>query len=165
MNDLSERALKGRTSDGFERLFDMLEALEPEHLELPVAGGWTVSGLLAHLAFWDCWVVARWDRFEQRGRFDDLPDGIDDLVNAAAMPEWLALPPARSLELLRRAAAEVTRRIESLPSDAVRAASQSGRPAMVDRTLHWHPHLDEISRALSGELPGASPGLPPDPSG
>ena len=153
MANVEARRLVGRTSDGFELLFDALDALDERAFTLELSGGWTVSSVLAHLAFWDRWVETRWDLFEQSGRFDDLPDYILDLVNAAAMPGWLAVPGGSALAIARSAAASVTSTIERLSNEAIRAAVDTGRPAMVDRTVHWRPHLEEIETAIAAAQP------------
>jgi len=49
-----------------------------------------------------------------------------------------------TVRLCLDAATSVTRFIEGLPPQQITAALQTGRLAMVNRTLHWHPHLDEL---------------------
>lgn len=162
MTDTANRALVARTTDGFERLFDFLDAIDQNLFAVPLDGGWTVSAVLAHLAFWDRWVEERWRRYATLGRFDDLPDDIDDLANAAARDAWLAVPAQAALAMARQAAATVTSRIESLPLEAVRAAVDSNREALVDRTRHWRPHLDDIRRAVSSDSAARAQEPPPD---
>jgi hypothetical protein len=45
------------------------------------------------------------------------------------------------------AAASVTRTIQRLSPGHILAAVETGRLALVDRTVHWYPHVDEISSA------------------
>lgn len=117
-------------------------------LRRPLADGWTVAAL-AHLAFWDGWVGARWDRYDRDGAIEDLLDGILDLANAAGLPGWLAIEP-RAAALALAAAEAVDRRIVALPPEAVAHGPATGRPAIVDRSPHRGPHLDQIERALAG---------------
>lgn len=42
------------------------------------------------------------------------------------------------------AAESLTKLIEHLPSNAVADAVATGRSAMVDRSVHWDPHLGEM---------------------
>lgn len=105
--------------------------------------------IMAHLAFWDHWVEARWNHFSRTGSFHDLPDDITDLVNEAAMAEWHALPPKETVRLCLDTSISVTHRIERLSSQHITAAVDSGRLAMVNRTLHWYPHLGEIAAVSS----------------
>ena len=135
------------TVHGLRRMQTLVTSLSDDSLHRVLANGWTVAATLAHLAFWDHWVEARWDHFSRTGSFHDLPDDIADLVNEAAMAEWHALPPRETVRLCLDAAVSVTHRIERLSSPHISAAVETGRLAMVDRTLHWYPHVDEIDRA------------------
>ncbi len=87
--------------------------------------------------------------FERAGAFDDLPDDITDLINETAEPLWLTVPGALARELALVSAERISRRIQALDSQAIDAALKTGRPTMLDRTRHWHPHLTEIRSALS----------------
>lgn len=131
-----------------ERLRALVVRLDDEDLTRPLDGGWTVAAALAHLAFWDRWVVARWERYDRDGAIETLPDGVLDLANAAGLPQWLALAPRRAAELALAAAEEGDRRIAALVPAAVEHALTTGRPAMLDRALHRDPHLDDIERCL-----------------
>lgn len=138
-----------RNDQDRERLHGLVARLGDDVLRRPLAAGWTVAAL-AHLAFWDRWVAARWEHYDRTGTLEDLPDGIADLANAAALPLWLALPPREATALALAAAEETDCRIAALPAAAVAHALTTGRPVMVDRSLHRGPHLDEIERALAG---------------
>ncbi|HXZ99839.1 MAG TPA: hypothetical protein VEK76_05765 [Candidatus Binatia bacterium] len=113
-----------------------------------MSDGWTASAVFAHLAFWDRFVLARWDQYDSSGIIEDLPEGHLDLVNSAALPLWLALEAGVAISQAIEAATAVADRIAALSPDAVDYARRTGRPAMLDRTLHWSPHLDELSAAL-----------------
>ena len=135
------------TMHGLKRMQTFITSLSADSLHRVLGNGWTVAATLAHVAFWDHWVEARWTHFSRTGSFHDLPDDITDLVNEAAIAEWHALPPPEAVRLCLDAAISVTRRIECLSSQQIAAAVETGRLAMVDRTLHWYPHVDEIDRA------------------
>lgn len=137
------------TRQGLGRLRTLVTSLSTDSLSQVVGNGWTVAATLAHLAFWDQWVEARWNHFSRMGAFHDLPDDITDLVNEAATAEWHALSPRETVRLCLDAAISVTRRIEHLSPQHVTAAVDTGRLAMVNRTLHWYPHLDEIAAVSS----------------
>ena len=141
------------TTHGLRRMRALITSLSADSLYRVLANGWTVAGTLAHLAFWDHWVEARWNHFSRTNSFHDLPDDLPDLINEAATAQWHALPPRETVRLCLDAAVSVTRRIECLSSQHIGAAVETGRLAMVDRTLHWYPHLDKINRAtMNGEL-------------
>ena len=144
----TDRSFVERNAASRERLRRLTEAGD-EALRGKLADGWTVAATLAHLAFWDRWVLERWDRYARDGAFDDLPAVVTDLTNAAGLPGWLALEPARAAALALEAAEAVDRRIAALPAAAIADAVATGRPVMLDRSLHREAHLDEIERAAT----------------
>jgi hypothetical protein len=113
-----------------------------------LTGGWTPSAVFAHLAFWDRLVLARWDLYARDCVIETLPDTHTDLVNAAGLPLWLAVPREAAVAEAIEAARQVVDRIAALTSAAVEAALTTGRRAMLDRTFHWTSHLDELARVL-----------------
>jgi hypothetical protein len=132
------------------RLRQLIDRLDEEDWAQPLDDGWTVAVALAHLAFWDRWAIARWDQYERDGAIEWMPDVVNDLANAAALPQWLALAPRQVAELALAAAEAVDRRIEVLAPEAIAHAIATGRRVMVDRSLHRDPHLDEIERRFAG---------------
>jgi hypothetical protein len=137
------------TVNGLSRIETVVRSLGEDSLRQMLDSGWTVAATLAHLAFWDRWVEARWSHFLRTGAFHDLPDDITDLVNEAAKPGWHAVPPGETVRLCLDAAVSVTRTIQGLSSANILAAVETGRLALIDRTMHWYPHVDEIN-AKSG---------------
>lgn len=131
-----------------ERLRALVTRLSEAELQRPLAAGWTVAATLAHLAFWDRFVLERWEQYDREGAFLDLPDRLVDLVNAAMLPQWLALAPRRAAELALTEAEAGDRRIAGLAPEAVQAALATNRLAMLDRSRHRRAHLDELERAL-----------------
>jgi hypothetical protein len=69
-------------------------------------------------------------------------------VNAAGLPLCLALSPEAAVAEAIEAAVEVVGRIATLSPAAVEAALTTGRRAMLDRTFHWTPHLDELAALI-----------------
>jgi hypothetical protein len=138
-----------RTRQGLGRLLDVVQRLHADDLERTTSAGWRVVATLGHLAYWDEFVAARLRRRLAMGRFLELPDELQDLVNAASEPLWHALRRDRVVDLAVSAAKSVASLIESLPEEVVRQAIDTGRTAMVDRSIHWAPHLDEIVAATS----------------
>ena len=136
------------TTHGLSRVQALVTALTAESLSRVFGKGWTVAATLAHLAFWDRWVEARWHHFTRVGSFHDLPDDVTDWINEAAMGGWLALSAPETMRLCLDAAMRVTHSIERLSPQHIAAAVATGRVAMVNRTLHWYPHLDEIERVV-----------------
>ncbi len=110
---------------------------------MPLPGGWTVSALLAHLAWWDRIALKRWDDLIQA---DVAPGYIADSINDEMLPQWRSVLPERAVQEALAAAEAVDARIASAPADL---AARVGRewPRMLDRGLHRNEHLDEIDRA------------------
>jgi hypothetical protein len=137
-----------RNASGLERLRGLGSRLLSGEPAPELAGGWTGAAVFAHLAFWDRLVLARWDRLDREGVIADLPDTAMDLINVAGLPLWTALGAGAAVVQAVEAATLVCERIASLSPAAVEAALSAGRLAMLDRTRHWAPHLDELAGAL-----------------
>ncbi len=144
----SNQAFIERNRASRQRLHDVLDRVTEEMMGRKLANGWSVGATLAHIAFWDRWVVARWDQYDRDGEIMALPDGTDDLGNSAGIVEWQMLTPAQVSELVRSSADAIDRRIAALSPAAIAHAVETGRPAMLDRSLHRDPHLDEIDELL-----------------
>ena len=140
------------TRASFARLeagLDALEVFGDDAMQVRTGSGWTVAATLAHLAFYDDWVAARWRRRLVEGRFQDLPDDITDLANAAGERGWHVVPGPLAMKIALEAATALAGLLEELPLAALEDAVGTDRPAMIDRSVHWDPHLEEIQRALA----------------
>jgi len=145
-----DRGYLEHNAAGLRRMAALAARLSAIDGPVALAGGWTASAVFAHLAFWDRFVLARWEQFERTGAIEGLPDDHTDLVNAAGLPLWLALPPDAAADQATAAATAVCDRIASLSPEAVAYARRTDRPRTLDRTPHWSPHLDEVEAALAG---------------
>jgi hypothetical protein len=145
----SDGAHLTRNAAELERLRTLGSRLLAGDLPPQLTGGWTASAVFAHLAFWDRFVIARWDRYDREGVIEDLSDFHMDLVNQAGLPLWLALSAGVAVAQAIDAANHVCERIASLSPRAVEVARSTDRPAMLDRTYHWSPHLDELAGLAS----------------
>ena len=63
-----DRSYVARNDASRQRLAARLDDLTANELLTPVEAGWTVGGLLAHLAFWDRLVLERWALAEREGK-------------------------------------------------------------------------------------------------
>ena len=133
-----------------DRLTRLVETLSDNQLAQPLDGGWTVSAVLAHCAFWDRYALLHWETWERDG-IQPLPVDVESL-NSASFPSWLATPPGVAVAQAREAAEAIDRKVESLD------------PALVEKFLaekyglwrlhtyeHRGEHLDEIEHALVGQ--------------
>jgi hypothetical protein len=124
--------------------------LSNTELARPIDGAWSAAGLLAHVAFWDRFVRERWRLVGRSGT--QTPVAIDDealdLVNDAALPQWVAVPPREAAEMCVAEANEVDRFVASLDDDVVAKVLEEGRERLVDRSLHRAEHLATIEAAF-----------------
>jgi hypothetical protein len=133
-----------------ERLRGLVRRLSDQDLARPMPGGWTVAGVLAHVAFWDQRVVVLLDEWERRGPSwtPPLEDEEDvDWVNDATKALCLALPPRAAAELALSVAETVDRRVAKV-GDAVMQANARAGALNWRRAEHRREHLDEIEGML-----------------
>lgn len=133
-----------------ERLRVLVRRLGDQDLARPVGAGWTVAGVLAHVAFWDQRIVVLLDEWERRGASWTPPpeDAREvDWINDAAKPLCLALPPRGAAELALSVAETADRRVAAA-SDAIVEANARAGALNLWRAEHRREHLDEIERML-----------------
>jgi predicted protein tyrosine phosphatase len=138
-----------RSQDAPERrrLEALVNQLSDSDLPKPLPDGWTIAGVLAHLAFWDqraAFLVERWQR-QGVGR----SDADVEAVNNAAKPQWLALPPRVAAAQAVEAARTADAALDAAPLALIDQIVAVGSPINVSRAAHRREHLDDIERALS----------------
>lgn len=134
------------------RLEALVGRLGDRELARPLEAGWTVAGVLAHLAFWDYRIVTLLDAWGADGR-GTPPRAYDgaavDWINDAGKPLCLALAPRDAARLAVEAARAADQRVAALSDGALAAIASAGNPISVDRAEHRREHLDEIERGLA----------------
>ena len=133
-----------------ERLKALVERLSDDELSRPMAAGWTVAAVLAHIAFWDARALHFMDKWENGtapSTSDHEPPNID-WVNDASQPLCLALPPRTAAPLARQLAEETDRRVKALSDDLLAQLIAIGPPFNLSRANHRKEHLDEIEAYL-----------------
>lgn len=157
--DNDRRASVAENTAARARLKDPLERASDAELERPLDGEWTVGAVLAHLAFWDRFVQARWEFYGREGAVLTLSDALVNLINAANLPAWRALEPRRAAELAVSAAEACDAHVAGLSVEAVAAAAAVGAEPMGNRWMHRGSHLAELERVLRApEQPPPSAG-------
>lgn len=145
----ADRSYVAENQAQLARLRTLADTLSDQELAEPMPAGWTVAGVLAHLAYWDQRIVVLIDRWGADGRGTPPPanDGASvDWINDAGKPLCLALPP-RVAARLAVAAAEAADQRVARASDALLAANTAaGSPLSMLRAQHRREHLDEIER-------------------
>ena len=113
--------------------------------------GWTVAGVLGHLAFWDQRIIVLLDQWETKGVAPNLEIEDDvDWINDAAKPMLLAVAPRAAARIALEIAETVDRRVAAVSDDLVTKNAAAGGPLNLDRGVHRREHLDEIEHVLSG---------------
>ena len=138
------------------RMRALVDAMSDEELAAPMEGGWTVAGVLAHLAFWDYRIVALLDRWgaDGKGTPPNAPGSYDDeavdWINDTAKPLILALPPRVAARVAIDAAVEADTGVAELSEELLAENERTGSYINVDRADHRREHLDEIEQASRG---------------
>jgi hypothetical protein len=99
-----------------------LTSLSDAELATDTGNEWTVATVLGHMAFFDRMLLLRWDTYEKDRTFAELT-------------------PNHFVE-----------RIDALPEAAVAVALGSNRVALLERMLHWYPHLAQVETAIGREI-------------
>jgi len=130
-----------------ERLRALIARLSDQDLVRPLYHGWTVAGILGHLAFWDYRAILLLRRWKQTGV---KPSPADvDAINDGMRPLLLAVPPRRAAEMALEAAASIDKEIEGLSEDLIAQIEGQATTFRLNRGTHRIEHLNQIESALS----------------
>ena len=129
-----------------ERLRALVARASDTDLAKPLSAGWTVAGVLGHLAFWDQRVLALLEAWEHGVAPAAHHQADVDWINDAGKPFLLALPPRKAAEMAVAIAEAVDRKVAALSDDFVAKNAAAGSPLNLLRAEHRKEHLDEIER-------------------
>ena len=129
------------------RLQELVARLSDRDLSVSLDGGWTVSAVLAHLAFWDRAAIAILDAWERDGFQQPLWFDVSE-INDAALPGWLLIPPKDAARQVLAVAAEVDERTAQVSPHLIPAIVSGGRERVLDRSIHRVEHLNEVEEVL-----------------
>ena len=131
------------------RLQALIAGRSDAELARPLSAGWTVAGVLGHLAFWDQRALVLLEQWEKTGVVPPANNEEDvDWINDAAKPMLLAVAPRRAAELALSIAQAVDAKVAGLSDDLVARNAAGGTPVNLVRAIHRHEHLDEIEGVL-----------------
>ena len=151
----SDRSYVGENEAQLTRLRTFVDAMTDRQLAEPMEAGWTVAGVLGHLAFWDYRVVTLIDRWGANGQGipPDAPGSYDenavDWINDSIKPLILALPPRVAARVAVDAAVAADTGVAELSDDLLAANERTGGFINVLRADHRREHLDEIEQVAS----------------
>jgi hypothetical protein len=135
-------------SDSRRRLEAIVHRLSEEDMRRTTPYGWTVSALLAHLAFWDQRVLVLLRRWKEKG-VDESP--IDsDAMNGALQPLCHAVDPRQAVNLCLSSARAIDAELETVTAELFETIRSSPNHFRFSRALHRNDHLNDIEALLSG---------------
>jgi hypothetical protein len=109
--------------------------------------GWTIGGLLAHLAFWDNRALVLLAKWKKEGIG---PSVIDiDLFNESMRQFCNAVPAAVIAKMAVETAAAIDEEIDSLSPDFLAKVEREGTPVRLNRGLHRSHHLGQVEKAIA----------------
>jgi len=123
-----------------------VESLSAEELCTPMEAGWTVSAVLAHLAFWDQRAITLIEKWKREGVGESPID--TDVVNEVTRRLCLVIPPQAAVRLVLSAADGIDGLIQGLSPEVLEAIQTKGTTVHLNRAQHRRTHLDEIEKAL-----------------
>jgi DinB superfamily len=129
-----------------EHLERVTSNLSEKDLTCPLPNGWSVATKLAHLAFWDEYVLALLKKWARDG-FTSISVDVDS-INEAVRALSKAIPPRTTAELAQAAAEVVDAYLKSITPELRAAIEASGRTRLLNRSLHRREHLEQIEDAL-----------------
>ena len=131
------------------RLEALVKKLDDAGLSRPMPAGWTVAGVLAHLAFWDQRIVVLSELLTRGATLPKELAADVDWINDAAKPTQLALPPRRAATLAVDTARAADQAVASLSDELIAKNAAAGSPVKLLRAEHRREHLDEIEQELA----------------
>lgn len=141
MNPYSQKNTASR-----QELGALVNRLSEAQLQQPLEAGWTVAGVLAHLAFWDRRALTLLQQWQQQGIG---PSAVDvDVINEATRFLCISLAPHQAVQLVLSSARAVDEAIERLAAGFLAAVEKDGPTVHLDRSAHRHDHLRQIKEAL-----------------
>jgi hypothetical protein len=132
------------------RLRGLVGRLSDADLARAMPAGWTVAGVLAHLAFWDQRILVlleQWERSPSKPPRNEN-EADTDWINDASKPLLLALAPRQAADLAVTIAEAVDGKVAALPDDLVARNAAAGSPLNLLRAAHRAEHLREIEHAF-----------------
>lgn len=131
----------------YKRLRTLVERLSDTDLTRPLEAGWTVSGVLAHLAFWDIRLVTLLQMYKDAGTVQ--ASAVDtDVINEVSRHLCQAIPPRTAADMAVTWALKANKIIETLTPELVAEVRQKSENVRVDRAHHRKVHIEDIERVL-----------------
>ena len=145
-----DRSHDTETDQERERLRALVARSSERDLGRSMPAGWTVAGVLAHIAFWDARAVYWLDKWAAGAAPTPYEPEDTEAVNESAKPLCLALPPRDAANLAMRLAEEADGKVRALSdSTLAKVHAMETPPFNLSRAIHRKEHLDEIESVLA----------------
>jgi hypothetical protein len=129
-----------------EELRAYVENLTEEQLRLQIDEDWTVSGVLAHIAFWDRRAALVVERVLKDNTYHHVREDAD-VINATAIPQWRRLEPSQAIEDMIEAGEFLNRTVDLLDEETAQRLPTTG--TNVGRANHRLEHLEQLKQHLA----------------
>ena len=127
------------------RLKALLAKCSEADLARPMPDGWTVAGVLLHMAFWDQRIVVLLDKWQKDGVIPRLEDSADvDWTNDSVKPMLLAVAPRAAADLALRIAETADAMVAAVRDEIV----EQNTYLNFSRADHRGEHLEQIEATL-----------------
>ena len=146
---MAERSYIAENDRERRRLEALVGKLDDAGLSRAMPAGWTVAGVLAHLAFWDQRIVVLSELLKRGATTPKESSNDVDWINDAAKPTQLALSPRRAATLAVDTARAADQAVATLSDDLIAKNAAAGSPIKLLRAEHRREHLDEIEQVLA----------------
>jgi uncharacterized damage-inducible protein DinB len=126
-----------------ERLAAAMKKLSDQDLATPAGGpGWTIGGVLAHLAFYDYRALCLLNKWKSNAVGPSVSD--TDVMNDAMKPLFNAVAHHEIRRLVMEAAEAVDAAIDALDPGFLARVEKDGTAVKLNRGLHREHHLKQI---------------------
>lgn len=151
MNELAWQQLNENNQAETNRMKELAARLTDAQLLTPMPAGWTVSAVLAHLAFWDIRAIKLITLWRQNGVQYSALD--TDVINEVTRELFIGLPPRVAAQIAIAQATTLDQVIAGLGAepDFVERIRTVGKNVILERYHHRRLHLGEIERILPGK--------------
>jgi hypothetical protein len=134
-----------------KRLRALVNRLTREELRTKVDERWTVSTVLAHLAFWDNRALLLVNQWKNTG-VSLIPIDADQ-VNERMFPLWSVIGPSIAASMAVSTAEAVDRALETASPELIAEIEALEGRFKLARWEHRREHIDQIEQALAGKSP------------
>jgi len=130
-----------------QQVIDLAKRLKDDQLTYPLPAGWTVSGVFAHLAFWDQRALILIQKWRRDGISDSAVDV--DIINEATRGLCINVTPQQATNFFISSAEALDAEIEQLSPEFLSQIESDGLTVRLNRALHRQDHIVQIVKELN----------------